>query len=626
MTSSSTGRVGHARLRRTLAASLALAPVLAAPSAIAQSTEAPPLPARLETVVITASRTPQPLSSVLADVSVIDRETIERSGAVGVADLLARLPGIELARNGGPGAVTGLFIRGNESRHTALYIDGVRIDSQATGGALWEQIPLDQIERIEVLRGPAAAVYGSDAVAGAVQLFTRRGEGAARATGSLRIGSHDTTQVEAGLSGASGAVDYALSGSRARSRGFDASTTPGSDPDDDGWDRSAFHARIGLRLDPRHRVEAALLSTRLNSRNDGFTPGVDEANVLSLRTAHLAWQARWNEDASTRVQLGRTVGRYATRPDDYRTETTLRDLTLQHEQRLGRHRLNATLERREDALLNPATAFSPMLAGRRHQDAIGLGWGGDFGPHQLQLHLRRDDDSEFGAKGTGSLAWGWRFVPQWRLTASAGTAFRAPTLYQRYSPYGNPALVPESGRNVEAGLRWQGERAEASLLAWRNRVSQLIAFGSPGPCADAFGCYVNVGQAELRGVTLAGQARFDGLALQASLGWHDPRNVATGRLLQRRARRLATLGAEQRIAGWTVGAEVQAAGARWEDAANTQRLGGYAVVNLQASRVLLPGMALELRIDNLADRDHELALGYANGGRNAQLALRWSTP
>lgn len=146
-------------------------------------------PAQLDTIVVTATRTPQPLSSVSADITVIDRDEILRAGVTGLADLLARQPGIEFARNGGPGTSTSVFIRGNESRHTAVYIDGVRVDSQSTGGAVWEQIPLDQIERIEVLRGPAAAIYGSDAVAGVVQLFTKQGNGSPRPSASVTVGS-----------------------------------------------------------------------------------------------------------------------------------------------------------------------------------------------------------------------------------------------------------------------------------------------------------------------------------------------------------------------------------------------------------------------------------------------------
>ena len=165
---------------------------------------------------------------------------------------------------------------------------------------------------------------------------------------------------------------------------------------------------------------------------------------------------------------------------------------------------------------------------------------------------------------------------------------------------------------------------EPSLTAWRNKVINLIEFGPPGPCLNAFGCYQNVGRAELEGVTLAGRTDLDGVTLRASLGWHDPRNVDTDKVLRRRAKRLATFGAETVLAGWTVGTEVQAAGLRYENAANTQVLGGFGLVNLYVSTQLNPGLSLEARIDNLGDKSYELARNYATARRNGQVLLRWS--
>jgi vitamin B12 transporter len=598
--------------------------VLAPPLAWAQTS---PAPATLERVVVTATRTPQVLSSVLADISIVERDEIQRSGAFGVADLLARLPGIEFARNGGPGTTTSLFIRGSETRHTAVYIDGVRVDSQSTGGAAWEQIPLDQIERIEVLRGPAAAMYGSDAVAGVVQLFTKRGKGVARPTAALTIGSYRTAQAQVGVSGSADALDYSLSAGHGRSDGFDARTAAaaGHNLDKDGWQRSTLQGRVGFQLNPAQRIDASLLATNLRSGYDSSATA-DDQNRHTLRTGSLAWEGRWSAEATTRAQLGQTESTYETQPSFYRTETTLKNVTLQHEQRFGAQQLTGTLERREDALFNPATAFAADLRGQRHQDAIGLGWRGDFGSHGLQAHVRHDEDSEFGGKSTGSLAWGWAFAPQWRATASAATSFRVPTLFQRFSQYGNPALVPESGRNVELGLRWAAAGSEASVTAWRNKVSNLINFGAPGPCADSFGCYVNVGRAELKGVTLAGRTQWGAVALRGSVDWHDPRNADTDKVLPRRAKRLANFGAETQWAGWLLGTEVQAAGERFDNASNTQRLGGYALVNLSVSRSLMPGLTLEARIDNLADKDYQLARTYATAGRNGQVTLRWTTP
>jgi vitamin B12 transporter len=579
-----------------------------------------------EQVVVTANRWPQPLSTVLTDISVIDRTAIERTGAFNLAEVLARLPGIEFTRNGGAGGTTGVFIRGGESRHAAVYLDGVRIDSQATGGAFWEQIPLELIDRIEVLRGPAAAMYGSDAIAGVVQLFTRRGQNAFIPNASFTAGSDDTQQGQVGLSGTSGALDYALSASLGRSTGFNARTTTTANPDTDGWRRSSANARVGLQLQPQHRVDLALLSSRLRAQFDGFSPGVDDLNLYTLTTASATWLARWNDTSNTRVSVSQTESSLETQPSFYRTETTLRNFTLQHEQRVGAHAWVATLERREDELFNPATAFAGSLQGQRHQDGIGFSWHGNFGSHGIQAHVRHDQDSEFGGKSTGSLAWGWRFLPQWRLTASAATSFRAPTLYQRFSQYGTASLVPESGRNAEVGVSWAAAGTEASLRVWRNQVSNLINFGAPGPCVDSFGCYENVGRARLEGVTLSGKGKLGAVSWHGSLNWHDPRNTQTDKLLQRRARQLATVGADTSWAGWTWGAEVQAVGARFEDAANTQRMGGYGLLNLVASTPLLPGLMLQARVDNVADKAYELAQTYATAGRTAQLSLRWTLP
>ncbi|MCW5632850.1 MAG: TonB-dependent receptor [Rubrivivax sp.] len=616
-------RLRRARRPARLAAALLFTVALAS-AAHAQTTAAT---AAAETIVVTAGRTPQPLSSVLADVSVLDRTAIERSGAVGVAELLARLPGIEFARNGGPGTATTVFIRGSETRHAALYIDGMRVDAQGTGGALWEQVPLEQIERIEVLRGPAAAVYGSDAVGGVVQLFTRRGSGPPRATASAGVGSHDTARVQAGLSGSADAFDYSLSASHGRSEGFSARTPAVANPDDDGWRRSAAQARAGWQLTPAHRVDASLLASRLRAQVDVFDPVADELAFHSLHTASLAWQGRWSADTTSRLQAGRTKSTYESQPFFFRTETTLTDATLQHEQRLGGHVLTGTLERREDELLNPATAFDPELAGRRRQHGVAFGWRTDLGDHGVQLHARHDDDSEFGGHATGSVAWGWRFLPQWRVSASAATSFRVPTLYQRFSAFGNPALVPETGRNVELALRWAAsESLDLALTAWRNTVSRLINFGPPGPCADPFGCYENVGRARLQGATLSGRAPLGGFALRGSFDWHDPRNLDTDTVLARRARRLATFGADGQWAGFALGAEVQAAGARFEDAANRQRMGGYALLNLSVGRALMPGLVLEGRIDNALDKAYELTQTFQTAGRTAQLTLRWVQP
>ncbi|MCO4093188.1 MAG: TonB-dependent receptor [Acidovorax sp.] len=464
---------------------------------IAQNLRAPSL---AETVVA-ASRTPQPLADLVADISIVDRETIENSGATGLADLLGRLPGVEFARNGGPGTTTSVFLRGAETRFTAVYIDGVRIDSQSTGGAPWESIPLGLIDRIEVLRGPAGAVYGSDALGGVVQIFTKRGENGFAPYVSAGVGSHRTSKVEAGVSGASGTIDYALGVAREDSKGFNARPIAAQNPDRDGYRTTAGHARLGVQVDAVHRLEGTLMA---NDTSSGYDNGLgkDDRSLHTMHALGLNWLAQWSTAYKTRLSITDSRDEYETRPSPYLTETRLRGYLFQNEWRVGAHLLSAALERREDHLQNAP------IDRKRSQDALALGYGFNAQGHTVQLNVRHDSDSEFGGKSTGSMAYGYAITPQWRATASVGTAFRAPTLYHRFSEYGLATLRPESSRNAEVALRYAQGTSSFSATLFRNRVQDLISFGGAGSCASSFGCYANTARAEYKGVTFAGTHRM----------------------------------------------------------------------------------------------------------------------
>jgi len=603
----------------------------------------------LPETVVTATRVAQPLSDLTSDVSIVDRETIERSGATGVADVLARLPGIEISRNGGIGNTTSVFIRGAESRFTAVYIDGVRIDSQSTGGAGWEGIPLGQIDRIEVLRGPAAAVYGSDAIGGVIQLFTKRGEGPATPFVGVAIGSNKLRKVEAGLSGTAGvngAFDYSLGVSHEESDGFNIqplekrnpvktaqyAADGWTSPDRDGYRSTAANARLGFQINPAHRLEGTFLYSDIEAQYDASKSGArppavfpDDISTNTLRTAGVSWIAKWTDNYTTRLQVTDSKTTYQTDPSFYRTETALRGYLFQNELHFGAHRFTAALERREDDLENAPTASAKLLARDRSQDAVSLGYGFVQGPHTVQLQARRDDDSEFGAKTTGSAAYGYAITPQWRATASVGTAFRVPTLYQRFSEYGVASLQPEESRNVELGLNWTSGASNAGVVVYRNKVRNLITYdGSARGCLSSFGCYANTARAEYEGLTLTAGHRIGDVTLRASADFQDPRDLGTDKLLARRARRHGMLGADWKVAGWTLGAEVQTSGMRYDDAANLRRLGGYTVLNLVASTKLTPSLTLIGRLDNAGDKDYSFARIYATAGRSAYLGLKWS--
>jgi vitamin B12 transporter len=608
---------------------VALSPVLVAGSVLcvfpAQAADdAPTVVASLDTVVVTATRSAQPITDVVADVTVVDREQIDRSGAVALADVLARVPGITIARNGGPASTTSVYLRGAEGRFTAVFVDGVRIDSQSTGGATWNAIPLSQVDRIEVLRGPAAAIYGSDAVAGVVQIFTRQGEEGFFPSVRVGIGTHNTRELGVAVRGGRGAFDYALGVSGERSDGFNAQ--PAGNPDRDGYRTESLSGRLGWKLAEGHRLEATLLDSRQKSGYDGFMPGLDDQSLHDLQTLGLNWSARWSDMWNTRLGYTRGTDRYETTPSPYLTETRISTWLWRNEVKLGQGLLSVDVERREDELKNSSTW--PELTDRS-QNAIAVGYGLRAGSHTVQLNARHDDDSEFGGQSTGSVAYAYAITPMLRATASAGTAFRAPTLFQRFSIYGTPDLKAETGRNVEAGLAWQAGANRASVVVFRNEVEDLINYISgSGSCINGVGafagCYGNVGKARYSGVTLSGATRLGPVNLGGSLDLLRPKNVETGRLLPRRAEVQATLTADSQVARWRLGGELQHVGKRFNDVANTQALSAYTLLNLTASTTIGRDWTLLARVDNATDKAYESVLGYATAGRTFYLGLTWS--
>lgn len=599
-----------------VALSCALAAMASAHAQSAAADASSPEVDTLPTTVVTATRVAQPLTDVLADVTLLDEQQIRDSGAVTISDLLKRQPGLELSRNGGPGTATSMYMRGADTRFTAVYIDGVRVDSQATGGAPWEAIALGQVERVEIVRGPAAAVYGSDAVAGVVQIFTKKGEGPFTPYVGVGAGNRRTGRVEAGFSGQNGAVDYALGLARDVSRGYNIKTN--GNPDDDGYRQTSASGRLGLQINPKQRVELTGTSTNVKAEYDGYTPDLYDLGKSRLSTLGAAWNAQWTKNYSTRLSVSESQQRYETSPSPYLTKTTLHNYLWQNEWRQGDHLFTGTLERREDKLVNDPIDRS------RHQDGMALGYAYTGGPHTLQVNVRHDHDSEFGGQPTGSVAYGYRFAPGWRVTGGISTAYRAPTLYQRFSQYGDADLSPEKGRNVEVGLHWAQQSSRFGVTAYYNRVRNLITFGAAGACDSLYGCYENTGRAILRGVTISGAYKLAGVNLSGSLDLQDPHDADTGHLLARRAKRILKLNADTRVADWTLGAEMQAVSHRWDNAANTTRLGGYGVVNLYASTTIAREWQLLARIDNVGDRDYQLAGTYPQPGRTFYVGLRWT--
>ena len=574
----------------------------------------------LTETVVTAGRITQALQDVIADMTIVDRDTIEKSGTNSLADILARQPGIELVRNGGPAGSTSLFVRGAPSQYTAVLIDGVRVDSQAgSGGASWNSIPASQIEHIEILRGPCAAVYGSDAMAGVIQIFTRKGREGFHPSIELGVGTHNTQKVDASLSGGTTGFDYSVALGYEKSKGFDTlAKKPSANHDRDGYRNQSAAVNLGWRLNAQHRLELTALDSHTKGQYD--TSAANDLTFNDTSTLGLNWLATWSEQYKTRLSLTQGTDNYETKPSVYLTKTDIKTYLWHNEYRQGIHQLTADIERREDHIDN--TSLSPRRV-QRSQNALALGYGLGTGAHALQVNVRRDDDSDFGNKSTGNIGYAYKFGEGWRLSASAGSAFRAPTLYQRFSIYGKPGLLPEQGRSHELALRYAQGGDEFSVTAYNSQYSNQIVFGAAGPCASAFGCYVNVAKTKNQGLTLAAATQVQALRLAGSLDLQNPKDLGTNKLLARRARHTLKLNADSQIAGFDVGAEVQRTGKRFDRANEAVPLKAYTLLNLSVKKQLSADWQWLARVDNLTNRDYETAKDYATGGRQFYVGLRW---
>ncbi|MBC7700079.1 TonB-dependent receptor [Aquabacterium sp.] len=587
----------------------------------------------LEPLVVTATRTPTAISQVVADVTVITREDIERQASGTMVDLLSHVAGFQVARNGGPGADGNVYLRGGETRHIAVLIDGVRVDTQnGSGGASWQMLNLSQIDRVEIVRGPVSALYGSDAISGVVQIFTKKGKGPASFDLGVSAGELGFVKTDAGLSGSAGMFDYAVSAAKERSDGFSAKTNfkPGTRAADrDGYTTEGGSARLGFTPVKEHRIEATATQQHLNSRYDASISSTkDDYSVRDLRDLKLQWNAQWLDNWLSQVVAGQSVDRYATPLTGYLTQTHVDTASWINEVKWGAHSVSTVLERREDNLKNSDVVLSGTSGeGHRSDDGLGLGYAWRAHGTAIQLNARHDWDSEFGTHSTGSAAVGQDFADHWNVHASWGTGYRAPTLYQRFSKYGNLTLQPESSRNAELGVRYQKDGAQWGLTVYNNWVTDLIT-GPPDSAKtcvqDRAYCYKNTALAHLQGVSLNGAVPLGPVRLSGDIDFDSSKNALNDTDLPRRARRHASLRLDTDLKQWTLGAQLLAVGKRFDKPNNAIALGGYTVVNVDALYRINAQWRLLARIDNVADRKYENAQTYSSTPRTAIIGVRWT--
>lgn len=615
------GFLGHNRRASVLAAVLAASLGLAGGPSRAQVPAAPDT--SLGAVVVTATRTATRVSETVADVTVVDRAEIERSEGQALIEVLAREPGIQFSSSGGLGTTGSLFIRGHERRHTVLLIDGVRVGSATDGAPSIDNLPLDAIERIEIVRGPLSSLYGSDAVGGVIQIFTRRGREGFHPNAHAAIGSHRYGRVGGGMSFGDGRFDGAIQVQALDTEGFSA-TNPrvlfgNFDPDRDGFRQNAANLRLGTKLGEHWRLEGLLLESRGEVQYDDG-PGVDSRAKLRTAVRSLQASGRVLDSWRTKLIAAHTVDRYDTLAsaafDVGAIETSQKQFTWENTFATPLGTALALVERLYQDVSRPG---APFAESDRRIDAFALGLSGSAADHSWEASVRNDRNSQFGDQATGSLGWGYAFAPAWSVAASFGTSFVAPSFNQLYYPgFGNPDLKPEEGRHAELSLAWRsGDHAVRA--AWFD--SRIRSFLSSGPAP------VNIPRTRIDGVTLSYEGRWSDFVSGVSLDRIDPRNETHGSSFGKRLPRRSKVAFKARadwIRGpWSVGATWAAYSDRFDDAANTRPLAGYGTVDLRVDWRFTRNWSAGARLNNVGDKDYETAFGWNQPGREVFLLVRY---
>ena len=568
-------------------------------------------------VVVTANRQETSIAESLASVTVLTRGDIQDSQAPDLLDLLARQVGIDFARSGGPGQASTIFMRGGNSGHTLVLVDGIRVNPATQGATDFAHIPLAQIERIEIVRGPRAALWGSDAIGGVIQIFTRDP-------------SHPFVELHAGSYGRAGASAGAgIANERGRAgivlgedrlRGFSATNQNypyGDFPDDDGYRNRNLSLRGLMTVGTQQLTASGLLTSADVEFDEGRTAALNRVGGLTLggplstRWSHVLTLGHSSEDLDTPV-YGSRFGSSRTSLDWVNTVAIDPRNTLN----VGFNWSRETGYSDED--------FSGGFQASRRNAALFASWRTRLESHLLELSLRRDQNSQFAGATTANFAWGWQAAANWRLRASWGQGFRAPDFNELYYPgfsglfAGTAELQPERSKSAEVGAEWAltaGQRLGVS--AYRTRVDQLIAFDGPKFKAR------NIDRAAIDGLELEYHCERGGASVDGNASWLDARNAETGEPLPRRAKRKAFLSAGYRFGNQLAMAlDLSAYSARPD--VGTVRLPGYARVDLRLSTPLAHGWVVEGRIENLADRDYQLIDGYNTPGRSGMLNLRWN--
>lgn len=576
----------------------------------------------LEPVIVTASRTAQTVDEALAPVIVIDRAEIERSQAVDIAELLRFHAGLDIARTGGAGSQTSLFTRGTESDHTLILIDGVKFNPGTTGGAAIQNINPEQVERIEVVKGPRSTLYGSEAIGGVINIITRRGKDkGTRTNASFGLGEDSTRKISVGIDHSNEQLRAGIAVAVNNTDGFPARRSTNLESANQNTSINAYigtHFANGLDVELSHWQSSGTndyLNSSLAARDQDFDNTVTALTIKANPT----------DNWSTSVKLSHMMDDLDQNQSTNNARTTRNVLDWQNDIEVNAHNLvtaGISLSR-EDVRAVGGSAYEE----KTDVDALFIQDNIQFDDHQLLLAARNTDHEDFGNHATWNIEYGYQATPRLRLLAGVGTAFRAPSGNDRFGFGGNPDLNPETSRNVELGLRYKLDPHHSfSVSAFENKIDDLINIivVPPGPFTYSA---ENVEKSRIKGVELGYMFANGPWLVRTEAIFQDPRNESNDSLLLRRAKTSLTASAIYTHGPYQVGADLLASGSREDFDAFTfarKDLAAYTTVNLNASYALDKDWRIQARVENLFNEDYDLVDDYTTPRRTAMFELRYA--
>ncbi|MEE9350780.1 MAG: TonB-dependent receptor, partial [Thiotrichaceae bacterium] len=563
---------------------------------------------------------------------VLTQEDIQKQQASSLQELLQARAGFHIVNNGGAGKKTSLFLRGTNSDHVLVMIDGIKINTATDGAAPLSILPLELIERIEIVRGPRTSLYGSDAIGGVIQIFTKKGKAgeSAKPFISIKAGSHNTKGVSAGISGGINKGWYNLNLKREKTDGYNSCTGSSTafagcfteELDKDSYDNSSASFSAGYQLTDTTKVSAQFLQTDNEIEFDGAPPfAPNEADTLSQiyglnitselsDKVDISFSAGHNDHKNENFQSGSFFSRFDTKRDTYSLQSNM-SVTDNDLFTVGFDYQNDKVD---------STSYAVPS---RDNKGLFVEYQGVIANHNIAVGLRNDDNEQFGNHATGNVAVNHAFNGQLGLTASYGTAFKAPTFDQLYFPFfGSSDLRPEKSNTAEIGLRGKHSWGNWSSNLYRTEADDLIIFDSSISLAN------NVANATIKGFEAIVNTRVQGWDLGADLTLLRTEDKSNGRnqgnKLARRPDKSLRLNLDKDFGKFSIGSSVIAEGSRFDDAGNNRRVGGYTVADLRMGYKLTEDLSLQAKVGNVLDKSYETSSFYPQDGRNYMLTLSYT--